>query len=98
MPVNDFMSANAATIIDSIQSENFSSRDFIFKMRQLFERDYIQLLYDDTSTRSMGNVNQQIGRYLAVHSADLGIADTKQRPQSTSPYGEPSSTELWSKI
>ncbi len=92
------MSANAAAIIRSIPKDQFSSRDFIYRMRQLFERDYIQLLYDDTSVRSMENVNQQIGRYLAVHSADLGIADTKQRPQSMSPYGESSSTELWSKI
>ena len=97
MSVREFMADNAATIIDSIQKEDFSSRDFIYRMRQAFERDYIQLLYDDTSNRPMENVHQQIGRYLAEHSVELNIADKNQRDPSKSPYGEESSTELWRK-
>lgn len=98
MSVSEFLSIWALNIIEGIQGNTFSSRDFIWALMSNHEHQYIQLLNDDHSDHPIWNVHKQIGRYLADHSDELSIVCINEREQSTSPFGNGSSTMRWRKI
>lgn len=97
MTVSIFLSNYAPSIIQGIQG-NFCGRDFIWALMENYEREYIRLLNDDHSDHPIWNVHKQIGRYLADHSDELGIICINEREQSTSPFGNGSSTMRWRKF
>lgn len=98
MSVSDFLSTRAQGIIQGLQGSNFSSRDFIWALMTNYERQYIQLLEEDRSEHPIWNVHKQIGRYLSDHSVQLGITSLGYRDPSVSPFGNDSSTMMWSLV
>jgi hypothetical protein len=98
MSVSEFLSIWAHNILEGIQGNTFSGRDFIWALMTNHEHHYIQLLNDVHSEHPIWNVHKQIGRYLADHADELGIVSINEREHSTSPFGNESSTMMWEKV
>ena len=99
MTVSGFMTIWALSIVNGIQSDVFSSRDFIWALMTEHEREYIQLLNEDRSDHPIWNVHKQIGKYLADHAGkSLPIASFDVRERSLSPLGNESATMMWRKL
>ena len=97
MRVYEFMAENARRIIESIASEKFSSRDFIWKLMCDYEIDYIGMLNEQTCERPIHEVHKQIGRYLADNAVSLEIQASGTKEGSIDPFGKISATEIWLK-
>lgn len=97
MRVYEFMAENARRIIESIASEKFSSRDFIWKLMSDYEKDYIGMLYEQTCERPIHEVHKQIGRYLSDNAVRLEIQVSGTKESSVDPFGNISATEVWLK-
>ena len=97
MRVYEFMAENAQRIIDSISSETFSSRDFIWKLMSDYETDYIRMLNEQTCEHPIHEVHKQIGRYLADNAVSLEIQASGTKEGSIDPFGKISATEIWLK-
>ena len=98
MTVSEFLSLWALSIVREIQGNTFSSRDFIWALMANHEHQYIQMLNDDNSEHPIWSIHKQIGRYLADHADELGIASINEREHSISPFGNESSTMMWEKM
>ena len=97
MRVYEFMAENARRIIESIASEKFSSRDFIWKLMSDYETDYIRMLNEQTCEHPIHEVNKQIGRYLSDNAVRLEIQVSGTKESSVDPFGNISATEVWLK-
>lgn len=97
MTVKELLSTCAKELVEEMETTSFSSRDFIWKLMNNHEHEYIQVLYSDDSEHPIWNVHKQIGRYLANHKDDLDIIYGNGREVSLSPFGGDSSTQIWIK-
>ena len=97
MRVYEFMAENARRIIESIASEKFSSRDFIWKLMSDYEKDYIGMLNEQTCERPIHEVHKEIGRYLVDNAVCLEIQASGTKESSIDPFGKISAIKIWLK-
>ena len=100
MKLNQFMTANLATlrdeIIENIPTKTFDSHEFIRLFSKKFEIEYVEFLitYKNEPFR---NLHAQIGKFLSKHQDSLKIKDAGIT-QSPNIFGIDSPNEKWSKI
>lgn len=101
MKVNVFLRSHHQEIIDIINSfgqVEFSSHDFIEKLSQRFQGDYIQILSGYESTgKPFQTVHRLIARYLSSNKAFFKIKKAPKK-KSENVFGNKDVIQWWSKI
>ena len=95
MTVKEFMEAHIDEVIPFLPRPYFSSRDFIWEVMRLAERDYIELLHTCDAERPIQAIHAQIGKFLAKHADSYNISKLDEKEPSNSPFGTPSETQKW---
>lgn len=104
MSTHNFMLNNLTAINEVIDGlpATFMSHDFIQKFTQLYQHEYIMLLYLQ-STNSPQNptpfkeIHSQMARFLAVKQSSLGI-EQQGKDGSMNIFGVSSPNEKWKKV
>ena len=99
--IKDYLNANTANIISELP-QKFSTRQFIWKLADKYEIDYVEMLicaYNDKTNnpRIFHNLHSQIGRYLLNNQNKLNIVILDERETDTNPFGRETETQLWKK-
>lgn len=101
MKVNVFLRSHHQEIINIINSfgqTEFSSHDFIEKLSQRFQTEYIQILseYDHTG-KPFQTVHRLIARYLSSNKAIFSITKAPKK-SSENVFGNRDIIQWWGKI
>ena len=97
--INLFLNQHQSEIVDIISNlkkkVDFSSHDFIEKLAQRYEADYIEMLVNYQGTgNSFQTVHSIIARYLSLNKTTLGIVKTKPKP-SENVFGSDDLIQWW---
>jgi hypothetical protein len=85
-------------IINGLSPIEFSSHDFIEKFARMFEREYIEMLYDYRTTgNAFKTVHSAIAKYLSQNMASFNIVKNPKGP-SEHVFGNIDVIQWWRRI
>jgi hypothetical protein len=95
--LKEALDAHAESIIKKMGAE-FDSHDFIEQFLTDYEKEYVELLYENISVKEIfKTVHAQIGRYLSDNARELGIEKT-ERMLTTTIRGREAENQGWKRV